>query len=84
MGEWGAWTGWGSLRKGPDGAMGSPLVSASSVHGPGARTTVPRTEVPRVGLRRGGRGRGPGEEGGREGAGKEKKGGGRKSYAAIL
>lgn len=40
---------------------GLPLVSASSVHGPGARTTVPGTEVPRGGLRLGG---GGGERGG--------------------
>lgn len=83
MGEWGAWTGWGSLRKGPDGAMGSPLVSASSVHGPGARTTVPRTEVPRGGLR-GGEREGTGRGGRERRGGERKKGGGRKSYAAIL
>lgn len=75
---WGAWTGWGSLRKGPDGALGAPPVSASSVHGPGARTTVPRTEVPR----RGGGARGV--EGGdgqrREGEkGRGKKGGGERA-----
>lgn len=74
-GGWGAWTGWGSLWKGPDGALGAPLVSASSVHGPGARTTVPGTEVPRGGLSWGwgGGGRGPGEEGGREKRGGERK-----------
>lgn len=75
---WGAWTGWGSVWKGPDGALGAPPVSASSVHGPGARTTVPRTEVPRRGGE-GGRGRGPAKEGGREGAGKERGGGGERA-----
>lgn len=72
----GAWTGWGSPWKGPDGALGAPLVSASSVHGPGARTTVPPTEVPRGGLR--GREGGEGwRREGEEGRGKKKKGGGR-------
>lgn len=74
---WGAWTGWGSPWKGLDGAREAPLVSASSVYGPGARTTVPRTEVARGGwggCGGVGRRRGRGKEGGREGAGKERGG----------
>lgn len=70
VGGWGAWTGWGSLWKGPDGALGAPLVSASSVHGPGARTTVTRTEVSRGGLR--------GEREGTRRGGRERRGGERK------
>lgn len=73
-GGWGAWTGLGSPWKGPDGALGAPLVSAS-VHRPGARTTVPRTEVPWGGL--GGEREGTGR-GGRERRGGERKRGGEK------
>lgn len=80
----GAWTGWGSLWKGPDGASGAPRFPPPQCTGLELAPLFPGLRCRGSGLSwgggEGGQERREGEKGGERKAGA----GGRKSYAAIL